>query len=89
MALGAGPGHVVRRVIAGAALIVCLGSVAGVALGLAAGRLVERFLYEVKPTSLDTVAVPILTLALVALMASLPPALRAATVDPSQTLRSE
>ena len=89
MALGAGPGHVVRRVIAGAAFIVCLGSVAGVALGITAGRLIETFLYEVKSTNLDAVAVPILTLALVALVASLPPALRAARVDPSQTLRSE
>jgi ABC-type antimicrobial peptide transport system permease subunit len=89
MALGARPGHVVRRVGGDAALIVALGSVAGVAAGVAAGRLVEALLYEVKPTGLDAVAAPVATLALVALAAALPPALRAARVDPAQTLRSE
>ncbi len=89
MALGARAGHVVRLVTAGAALVVCLGSLAGVAAGVVAGRLVEALLYEVKPTGLETMAAPILTLVLVALVASLPPALRAARVDPAETLRSE
>ncbi|MBI1897160.1 MAG: ABC transporter permease [Acidobacteria bacterium] len=89
MALGARAGHIVRVVTGDAALIVCLGSLAGVAAGVVAGRLVGALLYEVKPTGLDTMAAPILTLALVALVASLPPAFRAARVDPAQTLRSE
>ena len=72
-----------------AAGLMALGSLAGVAAGVVAGRLVEALLYEVEPTGLDTMAAPILTLALVALVASLPPALRAARVDPAQTLRSE
>jgi ABC-type antimicrobial peptide transport system permease subunit len=80
---------VVRRVTAAAALIVCFGSVAGIAVGVAAGRLIEAFLYEVKPIGLETIAAPILTLAIIALIASIPPALRAARVDPSQTLRGE
>lgn len=89
MALGARPSHVVRRVTADAALTLCLGSIAGLAAGVAAGRLVEALLYEVKPTGLDAAALPVLTLVLVGLIASLPPALRAARVDPAQTLRSE
>ncbi len=89
MALGARPGHIARRVTGDVFLVVCLGSAAGSAGGMALGRLVEALLYEVKPTDLDTVALPILTLAAVALVASLPPALRAARVDPVQTLRSE
>ncbi len=72
-----------------AALVVCLGSVAGAAAGVMAGRLVEALLYDVRPTGLDAIAGPMLALAVVALLASLPPALRAARVDPSITLRSE
>jgi putative ABC transport system permease protein len=89
MALGARPGHVVRRVTGDAAVVVCLGSSAGVAAGVAAGRVTEALLYDIKPTGLDAVAAPILTLTLVALIASVPPAVRAARVDPAQTLRSE
>jgi ABC-type antimicrobial peptide transport system permease subunit len=89
MALGALPGHIVRQVTGDAALVVCLGSIAGVAAGVAAGRLMEALLYEVKPTGLDTIAAPILALAVVGLTASLPPAVSAARVDPSITLRSE
>jgi predicted permease len=89
MALGARPGHVVRKVTGDAALVVCLGSVAGAAAGVAAGRLMEALLYEVRPTGLDAIALPIIALAIVALTASLPPAFRAARVDPSLTLRSE
>ena len=89
MALGARPGHVVRSVTGDAAAIVCLGSLAGIAAGIAAGRAVEALLYGIKPTGLDAVAAPILTLAVVALIASMPPAVRAARMDPAQTLRSE
>ena len=78
-----------RIVTSDAALIVCLGSLAGVGAGVMAGRLIEAMLYEVKPTGLDTIGAPILIFALVALVASLPPAFRAAQVDPAQTLRSE
>ena len=53
------------------------------------GRVVEALLYDIKPGSFDAITVPILTLALVALISSLPPALRAARVDPAETLRSE
>lgn len=89
MALGARPGHVVRSVAGDAALTVCLGSLAGVAAGVAAGRVVEALLYGIKPTGLDAVGPPILILAVVGVIASVPPAVRAAHVDPAQTLRSE
>jgi predicted permease len=89
MALGARPGHVVRRVTGDAASLVGLGSLAGIAAGIAGGRVVEALLYDIKPTGFDAVAVPILSLGVVALIASLPPALRAARVDPAETLRSE
>jgi ABC-type antimicrobial peptide transport system permease subunit len=89
LALGARAGHVVRRITSDAVLIVCLGSIAGVAAGLSAARLIEALLYEVKPTGVEMVAAPILTLAFVALAAALPPAIRAVRIDPVQSLRSE
>lgn len=89
MALGAQPGHVVRRVTGEVALTFCLGSIAGLAAGVATGRLMESLLYSVRVSQLYMLAAPIVTLAAIALMASLPPALRAARVDPSLTLRSE
>lgn len=89
MALGARAGHVVRVVSGDAAVTVFLGSVVGVGAGIVAGRLVETLLYEVKPTGIDAMAAPILTLALVPLVASMPPAFRAARLDPAKTLRSE
>jgi predicted permease len=89
MALGARARHVVSRVTADATIVVAAGSAAGVAAGMAAGRFVEALLFEVKPTGPEPVAATILMLAAVALAAALPPAIRAARIDPAQTLRSE
>lgn len=44
-------------------------------------------LYDVRPTDLPTFASAAIGLALTALTASLLPALRAARIDPSETLR--
>ena len=79
----------IRRVAGDAALTVCLGSLAGVAAGVAADRVVEALLYGIQPTGLDAVGPPILILAVVGLIASVPPAVRAVHVDPARTLRSE
>jgi putative ABC transport system permease protein len=89
MALGARSVHVVRRVTADLFEMVCLGSVIGLAGGLASGRFVETLLFEVKPVSLESALPPILALLAAALLAVLHPAIRAVRIDPAQTLRSE
>jgi predicted permease len=89
MVLGARAGHVVRRVTTEMLGAVGVGSVLGVAGGLAFGRLIERILFEVKATDPSTIATPLLTLAVAAALAALPPAIRAVRIDPAQTLRSE
>ena len=89
MALGARSAHVVRRVTTDIAVVICFGSAIGLAGGLASGRLIEALLFEVKATDLGMFVTPVLTLASVALVAALPPAIRAARVDPAQVLRSE
>jgi predicted permease len=89
MAMGARSGHVVRRVTTGMLAMVCLGAAIGIAGGVASARVVETLLYDVKATALGIVAVPLLTLLSAAVLAALPPAIRAVRIDPAQTLRSE
>jgi len=89
MALGARAVHVVRRVTTEMLGPIGVGCVLGLAGGLAFGRLIEKVLFEVKATDPSTIATPLLTLALAAALAALPPAVRAVRIDPAQTLRSE
>jgi putative ABC transport system permease protein len=89
MALGARAVHVIRGVTAEVMSPVGMGTVLGLGAGLAFGRLIERILFEVKATDAVTIAAPLLTLAVAAALAALPPAIRAVRIDPAQTLRSE
>jgi putative ABC transport system permease protein len=89
MALGAGSAHVVRGITAEVAGMVSLGAALGVAAGLASGRFVETLLYEVKATDAGSVAAPLVALMATALLAAVPPAIRAVRIDPAKTLRSE
>jgi predicted permease len=87
MALGARAEHVLRGVTAGLAMLICLGSAVGLVAGVASGRLLESLLYEIKATDLDMLVAPVLTLAAVAVLAALPPAVRAIRIQPAQALR--
>jgi predicted permease len=89
IALGARAGQVVRRVIAGLAGTISVGLVLGLAGGIVCGRFVESLLFEVKTTDANSVVTPILILLGTALLAALPPSIRAVRIDPAQTLRSE
>jgi ABC-type antimicrobial peptide transport system permease subunit len=89
MALGARPAQVVRRVATGLLSVVLFGLVLGLAGGMACGRFVQSLLFEVKAGEASTLAAPLLTLLGAAVVAGLPPAIRAAKIDPAETLRSE
>jgi len=89
IALGARPVDVIRRTTSGLLTMVAMGLLAGLAGGIACGRLTESLLFEIKATDPGTVAAPLLTLLGAALAAILPPAIRATRIDPAQTLRSE
>ncbi|HZB41492.1 MAG TPA: FtsX-like permease family protein, partial [Ilumatobacter sp.] len=89
MALGAARRTVVREVVGGVAAYVALGMAAGVAGGIWLSRLVATLLYEVRPNDLATIAWPVLTLLVVATVAAVLPARRAAGIDPAVTLRDE
>lgn len=62
---------------------------AGMAVGIACGRLAQSLLFEIKATDPSAIGIPLLALLGVALLAALPPAIRAARIDPAHTLRSE
>jgi len=89
MALGARSAHVVRGITTETFAMVMCGAAAGIAGGLASARFIETLLYEVKATDSTMLTAPILTLMMVAIVAAVPPAIRAVRIDPVETLRSE
>ncbi|HVN03875.1 MAG TPA: ABC transporter permease [Bryobacteraceae bacterium] len=89
MALGAGRANVVRLVLRGAAGRVVLGLVLGVPLAIGAGRLISAQLYGVSSWDPLALAVAASALACCAFVAAIIPAARAATISPTEALRTE
>jgi predicted permease len=89
MALGARRGMVLRMILKEALGLVAGGVLlGGVALCFAV-RFIQNMLFGVSAFDPASLTITILLLAIVALAAALPPALRAASVDPMVALRSE
>ena len=89
MALGAQRGDVLRLVMNESMALVLVGIVVGVAVALAAGRLVSVHLFGLSPTDAATMAIAGLVMMSVAAFAGYLPARRAARVDPLVALRDE
>jgi ABC-type antimicrobial peptide transport system permease subunit len=89
MALGADPGGVLRIVMREGLLLALLGIAAGLAIALAATPRIAPLLYQVSPADPVSIAGAALFLIVVAVLASLIPALRATRVDPIRALRQE
>jgi predicted permease len=89
MAIGAQAADVARRVTFDIVAWVFAGSLAGLALGIASARYIESLLYQVKATDLSALAAPALALIAAAILAALPPVIRAVHIDPAKVLRSE
>jgi predicted permease len=89
VALGAVPGEIVRLVTVQGMAMVGLGIAAGALISLAATRLLQSLLFEVRPSDPATLAGPALALAGVASVAMLVPAIRATRVDPIDALRAD
>jgi len=89
MALGANRLNILRLVLNGAFLQVAIGLALGIPLVYAGGRMVASQLFGVRSFEPLTLFVAILVLALCALMASILPARRAASIDPMRALRTE
>ena len=89
MALGAQKGNVFSLVIGQGMRVVCVGILLGISGAWALTRVMQRLLFEVKPTDPLTFSTVSLLLAGVALLACWLPARRAAKVDPMEALRYE
>jgi predicted permease len=89
MALGAQAGHIARRVTMQIFLMVIVGALAGLGLGMASARYIETLLYQVKATDVGVLALPSLAILAAALLAALPPVIRAMRIDPANVLRAE
>ena len=87
LALGAAPARVRRLVIAKALGLVAIGLVPGIPAALLAGRAIASFLYGVTPLSPAVLIVATAVVVVTATVAAAGPAIRAARIDPIETLR--
>jgi hypothetical protein len=87
MALGARAPHVIWTTIRGVMLTVGIGLVAGLMLAAGAAQGMRSILYNVSPTDGATLAIVTALLAIVAVLAAVIPARRAARVNPLVVLR--
>jgi len=89
MAIGATQAQVLASVARRAATLIGAGLVLGLAMALAAGRLLERILYGVKPSDPLTFAIVFALMLGLGAAATFVPARRATRIDPMQALRQE
>jgi len=89
LALGALRAQIVKQFLLQGLGVSFLGCVAGSVLAAAFARLLSGMVYGVSPTDVVTLSGVIFLVLVVAGIASLVPAIRAARVDPMQVLREE
>ena len=89
MALGADRLNVLKLVLRGAFLQVAIGLAIGIPATILAGRAMTTQLFGVKPYSPDILLVTTLVLSLAALIATVLPARKAASLEPIRALRTE
>ena len=89
MALGAQSADILRMVVRRSVLLALAGVIPGVALAYVAGRSMEALLAGVKPADLPTMLAAVGLSALMTVVGSVMPTLRALRVDPITALRAE
>jgi putative ABC transport system permease protein len=89
LALGAGVAHIGKRVAMDMLVMVAVGAAAGLAGGLGLARQVRALLYGVTPADWAMLAAPCAIVVLAAVLAAVPPILRAARIDPIAMLRTD
>jgi putative ABC transport system permease protein len=89
MALGAAGGDVLGLVVRQTVRLVVIGAVLGLTGAVALGRTLTSLVFEVKPSDPTTLVAVTVLLTLVAIIATLVPAIRATRVTPLVALRRE
>ena len=89
VALGATPGRLVRLTVVRGVMPVVAGLAAGIGTALLAARLLEGLLFELSPRDPAVFVSMSVLLLVVAVVASLVPALRATRIEPMTALRSD
>jgi ABC-type antimicrobial peptide transport system permease subunit len=89
LALGSQPRQLLQGVIAQGAAMASLGVLAGAALGFVMARVGARYFEDLKMPGALPIVVSAAVLMIVAIVASMLPAARAARVDVTHALRSE
>jgi len=89
MALGARSRHVINAAVGRPIVLLGVGSGAGLLLGMFASRLLAQIVYQANPQDPVVMLSAVLTMALLGIVASAVPAMRALAIDPSKLLREE
>ena len=89
LALGASGGQVMKDVVVPGVTVALIGVAVGAAAALANVRLMRSYIWGVQPHDPVTLIAVVATLLIVALIASVIPALRVLRLDPAMTLRAE
>ena len=89
LALGARPMRVVGLIVSEVGVMSVVGLVMGAVGGIAMSRFIASLLYQVKPSDISSIAMPLVFLLCVCVLSALLPVLRATRVDPTTALRYE
>jgi hypothetical protein len=89
LALGARTKHVISVAVGRTMVLLGIGSLTGLFLGIFANRLLGQIVYQANPRDPVVIGGAVLTMAVLGVVASAIPALRALAVDPSKLLREE
>jgi ABC-type antimicrobial peptide transport system permease subunit len=89
LALGARPLRVIALVLTEVGVITTIGLAVGIAGGFAGSRFITALLYQVQPTDVRSVALPLMSILAAAAVSALIPALRALHVNPMNMMRTE
>jgi predicted permease len=89
MALGAQRNHILKMILGQGFVVVIAGILVGVGLAFIVGQAIKSFLVGIPAADPITFAAVSIFLAIIALGASLPPAIRALRIDPVVTLKAE